>query len=107
VADGGYYQLDDLTACEDANITPYVPAKRSKTYKDGDRFGKADFTFDEEQNAFTCPGGSLLTPVARGTKKGKGWCQTNSDQSRSSQQAHFYAANNWYHSMRAALRLCL
>jgi transposase len=71
VADGGYYQIDDLAACEDDNITPYVPAKRSKTYKGGDRFGKADFNFDEEENAFTCPGGSRLTPVARGTEKGK------------------------------------
>jgi len=71
VADGGYYQLDDLAACEDANITPYVPATKSKTYKDGYRFGKAGFTFNQEENAFTCPGGSVLTPVARGTEKGK------------------------------------
>ena len=71
VADGGYYQVDDLAACEAAKITPYVPPQKPKTYKDGERYGKADFTFDEEQNAYTCPGGSTLTPVSRGKDKGK------------------------------------
>jgi transposase len=71
VADGGYYQVDDLAACEDANITPYVPAKKPKTYKDGDRFGKTDFIYDVKQDAYICPGGSHLTKVGRGTEKGK------------------------------------
>ncbi|MDA7425605.1 transposase [Thalassococcus lentus] len=71
VADGGYYQVDDLAACEAESITAYVPAQKPRVYKDGERFGKADFTFDAERNAYLCPGGSLLTPVATGTDKGK------------------------------------
>ena len=73
MADGGYYQVDDLAACEDADITAYVPPKKPRTYKDGNRFGKSDFVYDPERNGYTCPGGSFLTPVATGTEKNKGF----------------------------------
>lgn len=71
LADGGYYQVDDLVACEDAGITPYVPAQKPRTYKDGARYGKADFTYDPEQDAYICPNGSRLTPVGCGNDNGK------------------------------------
>ncbi len=71
VADGGYYQVDDLAACEADKITPYVPAQKPRIYKDGERFMKADFTYDKERDAYLCPNGSHLTRVSTGKDKGK------------------------------------
>jgi len=75
LADGGYYQIDDLAACEDAGITPYVPAPKPRRYKDGERFGKANFIYDVEKDAYLCPNGSYLTRVARGEDNGKAYTQ--------------------------------
>jgi transposase len=64
VADKGYHGCDQLAACEQAGITPIVPAPVKHS---GGRniFAKARFAYDTAQDAYRCPGGEVLT--RRGT----------------------------------------
>jgi Transposase DDE domain len=62
----GYYSSLELKACEDDGITAYVPvpAAASRLAKKG-RFSLNDFTYDGAADAYTCPAGQLLHPMAR------------------------------------------
>ena len=66
LADEGYYSSLELKACEDDGITAYVPvpAAASRLAKKG-RFSLNDFTYDGAADAYTCPAGQLLHPMAR------------------------------------------
>jgi hypothetical protein len=44
----------------DRKITPHVPVWDKSARPDG-TFSRADFTFDQERNVYTCPGGAELT----------------------------------------------
>ena len=60
VADRGYYQVEDIEACEQAGITPYIPKPdRGPAKRDG-LFPKEDFTYDAEKDGYQCPGGKFL-----------------------------------------------
>jgi transposase len=74
-ADNGYWSGANLQAFEDHNVDAYIATDRGeKTHKDPwdttDRpLVKADLTYDEADNVFTCPQGQILVMMSE-TKAG-------------------------------------
>jgi len=62
-ADAGYSNGEQFQACEDAGITAFVPPNRSiNNQGDGaEFFDRTDFKYEEQRDAYQCPGGNLLT----------------------------------------------
>jgi len=60
LADRGYFAGEEILACEAMGVTPYVPKPHSGNARMEGRFGKQDFTYVADQNAYRCPAGSLL-----------------------------------------------
>jgi transposase len=69
LADVGYYNSEDLKACEDDGITAYVPPHEGngKLEKQG-RFSRKDFSYDASVDAYRCPAGQLLCPTKKSWK---------------------------------------
>jgi transposase len=61
-ADAGYSNGKQFQACEDANITAYVPPSRSKnsSRKGKEFFDRSAFTYDAQHDRYQCPAGQLL-----------------------------------------------
>jgi len=73
VADKGYFKIEDIEACEQAGITPYVPRpQRGPSVKAG-LFRKDEFSYDADSDSYVCPAGQRLHPYSssllRGLKK--------------------------------------
>ena len=66
LADEGYYNSEDLKACEDDGITAYVPIHEGnrKLEKQG-RFPGKDFSYDASADVYRCPAGELLHPTKK------------------------------------------
>jgi transposase len=61
VADGGYFKIEDIAACEAAGVMPHVPKpERGPARRDG-LFPKERFRYDAREDTYTCPGGHRLT----------------------------------------------
>jgi transposase len=62
LADTGYYNSEDLKACEDDGIIAYVPLHEgnNKLEKQG-RFSRKNFSYDASADAYRCPAGQLLS----------------------------------------------
>ena len=71
VADGGYYGCEAIKACEDENITAYVPVRESKDAEMRGVFPLTRFEYDPERDVYVCPTGAKLTAVSRGVKKAR------------------------------------
>jgi transposase len=63
-ADAGYYNSEDLKACEDEGIVAYVPMHEGngKLEKEG-RFSRKDFSYEASADVYRCPAGELLRPT--------------------------------------------
>ena len=61
VADRGYYEGDEIKACEDAGITVMLPRPLPSRAKAEGRFGKPDFVYDAADDVYRCPAGERLT----------------------------------------------
>jgi hypothetical protein len=60
VADRGYFKIEDIEACENAGIEPYVPRpQRGPSVKAG-LFRKDEFHYDPDSDSFVCPAGRRL-----------------------------------------------
>jgi transposase len=72
-ADTGYYNSEDLKACEDGGIKAYVPVHEGngKLEKEG-RFSRKDFSYDASADAYRCPAGELLRPTEGRWKNASG-----------------------------------
>jgi transposase len=73
VADKGYFKIEDIEACENAGMMPYVPRpQRGPSVREG-RFRKDEFEYDAETDSMICPAGQRLQPytssLVRGLKK--------------------------------------
>ena len=73
VADRGYFKIEDIEACEQAGIEPYVPRpQRGPSVKAG-LFRKDEFQYDADSDSYICPAGQRLFPYSssllRGLKK--------------------------------------
>jgi hypothetical protein len=57
VADRGCYEGFQIKACEDAGISVTLPRRQTSGAKAEGRFGKQDFVYKPEEDAYLCPAG--------------------------------------------------
>jgi hypothetical protein len=60
LADRGYFNGDQILACENTGVLPYVPKTLTSGNKRG-LFTGQDFIYDAEKDHYTCPAGEHLT----------------------------------------------
>ena len=60
LADRGYFDGEEVLACEQAGHTPLVPKPLTSGAKAEGRFGKQDFVYLPEQDAYRCPAGETM-----------------------------------------------
>jgi transposase len=83
VADRGYWDSEEILACEQAGITVTLPKPMTSSAKSKGRFGKQDFVYLPEEDAYRCPAGEKLryyySNVERGLTLRRYWttaCQS-------------------------------
>jgi transposase len=73
VADKGYFKIEDIEACENAGIVPYVPRPQRGPSVRAGLFRKDEFHYDADGDSYICPAGQRLYPHSssflRGLKK--------------------------------------
>ena len=74
VADRGYFNGEEILACEEAGITVTLPKPMTSNSKAEGRFGKQDFRYVAEEDVYVCPAGERLTYSY--TSEDKGWSCT-------------------------------
>ena len=60
VADRGYWDSEEILACDQAGITVTLPKPMTSSAKSDGRFGKQDFVYLPEEDAYRCPAGEKL-----------------------------------------------
>src|SRR5665811_509831 len=60
VADRGYFNSEEILACEEAGITVTLPKPMTSNAKAEGRFGKQDFRYVAEEDVYICPAGERL-----------------------------------------------
>jgi hypothetical protein len=60
VADRGYYDGDEILACDKAMITVTLPKPQTSGAKAKGRYGKQDFRYVAEEDVYICPAGERL-----------------------------------------------
>ena len=60
VADRGYFNGEEILACEKAGITVYLPKPMTSGAKAEGRFGKQDFVYVAADDVYLCPAGERL-----------------------------------------------
>jgi transposase len=71
VADTGYYKSQDIKACQEAGVEPYVARSHNSQSEHQGLYGKADFCYDAAADTYRCPAGATLKrrrTVDRGDK---------------------------------------
>ena len=71
VADRGYYDGEEIKACEDAAITVTLPKPMTSGAKAAGRFGKQDFVYIATDDVYRCPAGERLTYRYTNVEDGK------------------------------------
>jgi transposase len=61
LADRGYYNGDEVLACEGTGILPVIPKTQTSGNAKRGLFTVADFIYDAEHDRYTCPAGKFLT----------------------------------------------
>ena len=70
VADRGYFNGNEIVACEDAGITAYVPKPQTSNNQAKGLFGKRDFVYVSERDEYRCPAGQSLIWRYRTVERG-------------------------------------
>ena len=60
VADRGYFNSEEIRACEEAGITVTLPKPMTSNAKAEGRFGKQDFRYVADEDIYVCPAGEKL-----------------------------------------------
>jgi transposase len=60
LADRGYFSGEEVLACEPLGVTPYAPKPLTSGSKVKGRFGKQDFVYIPDDDAYRCPAGETL-----------------------------------------------
>jgi transposase len=60
VADRGYFNSEEILACEEAGITVTLPKPMTSNSKAQGRFGKQDFRYLAAEDIYICPAGERL-----------------------------------------------
>jgi len=71
LTDMGYYDGQQVKACLQAGITPYIPKPNTSANTQLGLFGKEDFRYDPENDCYGCPAGEQLTFRFQSTEKGR------------------------------------
>ena len=89
VADRGYFNGEEIVACDRAGITVTLPKPLTSGAKSEGRFGKQDFAYLPEEDVYRCPAGERLkyyyTNIENGLKLRRYWtnaCRTCALKSR-------------------------
>jgi transposase/macrodomain Ter protein organizer (MatP/YcbG family) len=61
VADRGYFNSDEILACDKAGITVTLPKPMTSNAKAEGRFGKEDFRYLAAEDVYVCPAGEKLS----------------------------------------------
>jgi hypothetical protein len=61
VADRGYFSGEEILACDKAGIAVTLPKPMTSGSKSEGRFGKQDFVYLSDEDAYRCPAGEKLT----------------------------------------------
>jgi hypothetical protein len=70
VADRGYFNSEEILACEEAGITVTLPKPMTSNSKAEGRFGKQDFRYVAEEDVYICPAGERLAYHYTNEEKG-------------------------------------
>jgi transposase len=77
LADRGYFSGEEILACGPLGVTPILPKPLTSGSKADGRFGKQDFVYIAEKDAYRCPAGQLLphhmTTVEKGMTLHRYW----------------------------------
>ncbi len=60
VADRGYYNSEEILACDEAGITVTLPKPMTSGMEANGRFGKQDFRYLAAEDVYVCPAGERL-----------------------------------------------
>ena len=71
VADRGYFNGEEIKACDEVGITATLPKPMTSGAKSEGRFGKQDFVYLPEENAYRCPAKGKLTYRYTAEEKGQ------------------------------------
>jgi len=71
VADRGYFDSEEILACEEAGVTVTLPKPMTSGAKAKGRFGKQDFVYLAADDAYRCPAGEQLTYRYTSEEEGK------------------------------------
>ena len=61
MADRGYFDSEEILACEESGNTVTLPKPMPSGAKAEGRFGKQDFVYVAEDDVYLCPAGERLT----------------------------------------------
>ena len=71
VADRGYFNGEEILACDQADITVTLPKPLTSGAKAKGRFGKQDFVYLAEEDVYLCPAGERLVYHYTNQEKGR------------------------------------
>ena len=71
VADRGYFNGEEIKACEDAGIKAYLPKCQTSANQAKGLFGKRDFIYKPELDEYRCPAGEQAIYRFSSQEKGK------------------------------------
>jgi transposase len=81
LADRGYFDGEEVLACQGLGVTPYVPKPLTSGAKADGRFGKQDFVYEPDGDVYRCPAGQRLpwrmTTVEKGMTMHSYWDQAS------------------------------
>ena len=70
IADRGYFDGEQIKECVDAGLTVTLPRPLTSGAKAAGRFGKQDFVYLPDQDAYRCPAGAVLPYHFSNVEKG-------------------------------------
>ena len=71
VADRGYFDSEEILACDLAGITVTLPKRMTSGAKSEGRFGKQDFVYLADEDVYRCPAGEKLKYYYTNEEKGQ------------------------------------
>jgi transposase len=71
VADRGYFNGEEILACDDASITTYLPRPQTSGNVKKGMFSKRDFIYHDEDDEYECPDGERLEWRCESEEKGQ------------------------------------
>jgi len=71
VADRGYYNGEEVKACEQSGMTVYVPKPNNSSNLKRGLFTKEDFVYDPQKDCYRCPAGKELSYRSEMVEQGR------------------------------------